>query len=197
MIFQFRKANTTWHYNFDINDALLLHLEYRRSEIRVIISSRCSWKSPEEPTSLRKYHSHSTSHSIVKIRRFVSYRCNPILDYALQSRQREAWMWFQFQSDDLLRANTSHLRIMPKGVLAAWIEPRFGIPVLLTSCQKGPQKCSGNWSPMCSLCSLTSLFEVFCLEPSKSWFQTTSRQNAVSWVHGTFAEINYYPEEQQ
>ena len=103
----------------------------------------------------------------------------------------------QFQSadlTDLLRANTSHLRIMSKGALAAWIEPRFGIPVLLTSCQKGPQKCSGNWSPMCSLCSLTSLFEVFCLEPSKSWFQTTSRQNAVSWVHGTFAEINYYPD---
>ena len=70
----------------------------------------------------------------------------------------------------------------------------FGIPVLLTSCQKGPQKGPWNWSPMCSLCSLTSLFEVFCLEPSKSWFQTTSRQNAVSWVHGTFAEINYYPD---
>ena len=103
-------------------------------------------------------------------------------------------MWLQFQSDDLLRANTSHLRIMSKGALPAWIEPQFGIPVLLTSCQKGPQKCPGNWSPMCSLCSLTSLFEVFCLEPSKSWFQTTSRQNAVSWVHGTFAEINYYPE---
>ena len=103
----------------------------------------------------------------------------------------------QFQSadlTDLLRANTSHLRIMSKGALAAWIEPRFGIPVLLTSCQKGPQKGPGNWSPMCSLCSLTSLFEVFCLEPSKSWFQTTSRQNAVSWVHGTFAEINYYPD---
>ena len=116
-----------------------------------------------------------------------------LLDYALQSRQREAWMRFQFQSDDLLRANTSHLRIMPKGVLAAWIEPRFGIPVLLTSCQKGPQKCSGNWSPMCSLCSLTSLFEVFSLEPSKSWFQSTSRLKHVSWVHGTFAEINYYP----
>ena len=104
-------------------------------------------------------------------------------------------MWFQFQSDDLLRANTSHLRIMSKGALPAWIEPQFGIPVLLTSCQKGPQKCPGNWSPMCSLCCLTSLFEVFCLEPSKSWFQTTSRQNAVSWVHGTFAEINYYPDE--
>ena len=119
------------------------------------------------------------------------------LDYALQSRQREAWMWFQFQSDDLLRANTSHLRIMPNGVLAAWIEPRFGIPVLLTSCQKCLQKWSGNWSPMCSLYSLTSLFEVFCLEPSKSWFQTTRRQNAVSWVHGTFAEINYYPDEEE
>ena len=102
-------------------------------------------------------------------------------------------MWLQFQSDDLLRANTSHLRIMSKGALAAWIEPRFGIPVLLTSCQKGPQKGPGNRSTMCSLCSLTSLFEVFCLKPSKSWFQTTSRQNAVSWVHGTFAEINYYP----
>ena len=104
----------------------------------------------------------------------------------------------QFQSadlTDLLRANTSHLRIMSKGALAAWIEPRFGIPVLLTSCQKDPQKGPWNWSPMCSLCSLTSLFEVFCLEPSKSWFQTTSRQNAVSWVHGTFAEINYYPDE--
>ena len=103
----------------------------------------------------------------------------------------------QFQSadlTDLLRANTSHLRIMSKGALAAWIEPRFGIPVLLTSCQKGPQKGPRNWSPMCSLCSLTSLFEVFCLEPSKSWFQTTSRQNDVSWVHGTFAEINYYPD---
>ena len=94
-----------------------------------------------------------------------------------------------------LRANTSHLRMMQNGALAAWIEPRFGIPVLLTSCQKGLQKCPGNRSPMCSLCSLTSLFEVFCLEPSKSWFQTTSRQNAVSWVHGTFAEINYYPDE--
>ena len=110
------------------------------------------------------------------------------------SAKRDVTPLVQFQSDDLLRANTSHLRIMSKGVLAAWIEPRFGIPVLLTSCQKGPQKCSGNWSPMCSLCSLTSLFEVFCLEPSKSWFQTTSRQNAVSWVHGTFAKINYYPD---
>ena len=50
----------------------------------------------------------------------------------------------QFQSadlTDLLRANTSHLRIMSKGALAAWIEPQFGIPVLLTSCQKDPQKC--------------------------------------------------------
>ena len=106
----------------------------------------------------------------------------------------------QFQSadlTDLLRANTSYLRIMSKGALAAWIEPRFGIPVLLTSCQKYPQKGPWNWSPMCSLCSLTSLFEVFCLEPSKSWFQTTSRQNAVSWVHGTFAEINYYPDEEE
>ena len=120
-----------------------------------------------------------------------------LLDYALQSRQREAWMWFQFQSDDLLRANTSHLRIMSKGALAAWIESRFGIPVLLTSCQKGPQRGPWNWSPMCSLCSLTSLFEVFCLEPSKSWFQSTSRLKHVSWVHGTFAEINYYPKQQQ
>ena len=125
------------------------------------------------------------------------YTFYSILDYALQSRQREAWMWFQFQSDDLLRANTSHLRIMSKGALAAWIEPRFGIPVLLTSCQKGPQKGPGNWSPMCSLCSLTSLFEVFCLKPSKSWFQTTSRQNDVSRVHDTFAEMNYFPKEEK
>ena len=112
------------------------------------------------------------------------------------SAKRDVTPLVQFQSDDLLRANTSHLRIMSKGALAAWIEPRFGIPVLLTSCQKGPQKGPGNWSPMCSLCSLTSLLEVFFLEPSKSWFQTTSRQNAVSWVHGTFAEINYYPDEE-
>ena len=41
--------------------------------------------------------------------------------------------------------------------------------------------------------SLTSLFDVFFLEPSKSRFQTTSRQNDVSWVHGTFTEVNYYP----
>ena len=79
-------------------------------------------------------------------------------------------------------------------IYPAWIVPHFRIPVWLTSCQKYVEKCSGNWSPTCSLQSLTSLFEVLCLEPSKSWFQTTSRQNAVSWVHGTFAEINYYPD---
>ena len=46
---------------------------------------------------------------------------------------------------------------------------------------------------MCSLCCLTSLFEVFVLKPSKFIIQTTSRQKHVSWVPVTFAEINYYP----
>ena len=48
---------------------------------------------------------------------------------------------------------------------------------------------------MCSLCCLTSLFALFFLDPPKSWFQTTSRQKHVSWVHVTFAKINYFPGE--
>ena len=52
----------------------------------------------------------------------------------------------QFQSDDhdLLRANTSHLRIMSKGALAAWIRASFWdsrfVNILPKRSAKGSQK---------------------------------------------------------
>ena len=64
--------------------------------------------------------------------------------------------------------------------------------VFLTFCKNGRPKCLQNESPMCFLYCLTWLFECFFLEPPKSWFQTTSRQEHVSWVHILFAKINYF-----
>ena len=94
---------------------------------------------------------------------------------------------------DLLRGHTSQSRNISSSALAGLNLSRIRRFTFSKTFQKGPQKCPGNWSPMCFLCCLTSLFEVFVLKPSKFIIQTTSRQKHVSWVPVTFAEINYYP----
>ena len=81
--------------------------------------------------------------------------------------------------------------------VAAWIRASFWDSRFVNILPKRSAKVSRKLVPNVLTVFLNFTFWglVFFLKPSKSWFQTTSRQNDVSWVHGTFAEIQYCPHE--